>query len=163
MTTLDKTWGGHPTPSQAAALLRKYARDKRLPPNDNNFDDAAAIIDRLAALHIPEQGVKALEWYESGGEPTAHSMLGEYKVYYMPGKGWFAIVPGEVRGKPVGGSEAEAKAAAQADYDQRIRSALTSHPAAVAVTDEMVERACRHTEQGLGHLPRKGRELPSLG
>lgn len=150
MTTLDKTWGGHPTPSQAAALLRKYARDKRLPPNDNNFDDAAAIIDRLAALSsIPEQGVgvKPLEWEVAGDgfvREEAECVLGLYRLAQSRITGtwrwslnaldwpWSLELP----------TCDDAKAAAQVDYEASIRSALApSNPAAVVVTNEMVNRA----------------------
>jgi hypothetical protein len=62
---LDALWGSRPTPAEAASILRKYARDRRLPPGDNNFEDAANVIDRLlvalgtaiAASPVPAAGV----------------------------------------------------------------------------------------------------------
>lgn len=45
----------HPTPTEASALLRAYARSKKLPPGDNNVDDAGNVIDRLTAALSEER------------------------------------------------------------------------------------------------------------
>lgn len=77
----------------------------------------------------PETGgvrVKPLEWRSVGPNFVAETPVGEWTVEYYDddGGGWVAIYndAGDV-GEHA--TEAEAKAAAQADYEQRIRSALT--------------------------------------
>ena len=96
-------------------------------------DDCAGKIGSLASrAPNTEMVVKALEWDENGDAKTS---LATYHVERgMFGWQWSAFTGagGFAGAKPLG-SEAEAKATAQADFDQRIRSALASPPSPAEV------------------------------
>lgn len=101
----------HPNPKKGA-LIREWAEELR-----------------AASLPKVERGVKIkpLEWDENGDAKTA---LATYHVEKgMFGWQWscFSGAGGYAGAKPLGSKE-EAKAAAQADYEQRIRSALKVSP-----------------------------------
>lgn len=137
-------------------------------------DDLLSTAEALSS--IPEQGVKALEWRkwdqrDNGG--SADTIVGHYHVWthHEANGRWFwrlsttGLGPIAVQGECA--AEDEAKAAAQADYEARILSALVapSQPAAVGVTDEMVERAARavyeHWKFGKNDHGLMGREKPA--
>lgn len=101
---------------------------------------AQAVILSALASRTPntETVVKALEWINgSGGDEIAHTVVGTYGL----GKQVDGIVALRREGFSdkilyEGGDRQEAKAAAQADFDRRIRSALASPPSPAEVTDE---------------------------
>lgn len=95
-------------------------------------------VELAAPVASPPMQVKALEWQKSVLGNTlsrADTILGEYRVWthHEAGGRWFWD-----RGEAF--SEEAAKAAAQADYEQRIRSALVASPSReeVQITDAMV-------------------------
>ncbi|TIL91411.1 MAG: hypothetical protein E5Y73_17185 [Mesorhizobium sp.] len=104
-------------------------------PNQRHYFMAKAISAYLAALgtHPVPVAVKGLEWKESHyrhNSFVAPTGFGENYVAYKTDEGW----------RCVGSDHATldaAKAAAQADYDARIRSALA--PATQAVPGDVVE------------------------
>lgn len=113
-------------PYKLSALLSKAAR-------------ALEAADRLSAQGEPV-AVKPLEWQEltspredGPAEPTgdweAASMLGAYYVNLFEDHYEVGDPEGKVVESWCGGAD-EAKAAAQADYEQRIRSALVEVPQA---------------------------------
>lgn len=52
----------HPTPDEAIRILRQHAVRRGLPPNDNDFDDAANVIARLQSSQaMLEEAGKVLE------------------------------------------------------------------------------------------------------
>lgn len=70
--------------------------------------------------------VKSLEWDRrsvDGSTEYADSLLGEYQVWAIGGSGYF-YRKAFATGQPAGDTIETAKAAAQADYERRIRSAL---------------------------------------
>lgn len=76
--------------------------------------------------------VKALEWDRSSVDGLieyADSLLGEYQVWAIGDTGYF-YRQSFATGQPAGENIEAAKAAAQADYERRILSALTTEPAA---------------------------------
>jgi hypothetical protein len=79
-------------------------------------------------------GVKALEWVGLNGSWSAETPFGSYEIIRY-GKSWAVYLDRDLVADP--DSETTAKAAAQADFEQRIRSALTaqSEPAPPAVPD----------------------------
>jgi hypothetical protein len=81
-------------------------------------DDADAAWNRRALAEAWE--VKPLEWVESSIVQIAQTPWGRYSVGQM-GEAWFWGWNGQINH---GGTEAAAKAAAQADYTTRILSAL---------------------------------------
>lgn len=81
-------------------------------------DATAQIIDAIPAVRV---GVKPLEWRDSYGVLRAETPFGEYKV-----TGRILRLPSHA--EQVHGTIEAAKAAAQADYGARIRSALTAQP-----------------------------------
>lgn len=109
-----------------------------------------------------EPVVKALEWKALGKfVEISETPFGEYTVEYYEesdGCGWEAVYDetGTLGYFP---KEAEAKAAAQADYEQRIRSAI--EPAGIKITDEMVERGLTQYSEGgcMGLDQRERREV----
>lgn len=84
--------------------------------------------------------VKPLEWYKPSYSDTlrrADTVLGVYRVWThheAEGK-WFWKVEASIQISGEASDEAEAKAAAQADYDARIRSALSTQVQDVAVPE----------------------------
>ncbi|WP_406871591.1 hypothetical protein WHT83_14825 [Aminobacter sp. P9b] len=110
---------------------------------DFDFETAArnfaAAINRRSAL-AGEPGIKALEWTEPGPRNNwvwaAKSIIGTYHVHIDGGRhqAWLDDATGA---EPSIGAEVgtywEAHAAAQADYERRIRSALV-HPAPTPVS-----------------------------
>ncbi len=90
--------------------------------------------------------VKSLEWKEGNpGSYTeiAESPFGHYSVWEINGTGcWSPWRQGS--GSIVDGGLAGAKSAAQADYEARIRSALSAQVQDVAVDDEHVKAAFNH-------------------
>lgn len=65
MSTLDDNWGSMPTPTEAATLLRQYARKHNLPAGDNNFEDAANVITRLQSA-LEARGWQPIETAPKG-------------------------------------------------------------------------------------------------
>lgn len=47
-----RAWSGRPDPAAAAENLRRHARKANLTPGDNDFEDAAAILDALTVLAL---------------------------------------------------------------------------------------------------------------
>lgn len=89
-------------------------------------------------------GIKALEWStEFSGTPRADDTFGRhYLVYQEFNSGWVLCIDG-MRVKDQIPSSAEAQAAAQADYERRIRSAL--HPTPTPVSAPVITRCqCEH-------------------
>lgn len=84
--------------------------------------------------------VKLLEWeaYQSATGSKAYSTLGLYEVMHFDGWGWRASPEHFLWHET--SSEDEAKAAAQADYEQRILSAIEPSPISEP-TEEEIERA----------------------
>lgn len=90
-------------------------------------DDLLSTADALSSLPAQAVGVKALEWEDRNPYKgvAAPSVLGRYVI--EPNAGTWRVYCGpqyDVRG--AGSSLVEAKAAAQADYQQRILSALVA-------------------------------------
>ena len=81
--------------------------------------------------------VKPLVWLKRGPELVANTPFGRYEI--MSGGYWCG--PNHIDGEANG--QDEAKAAAQADYEQRIRSALSS-PASSSPAEASVEFAFGH-------------------
>lgn len=90
-------------------------------------DDGAAALSALEAEAGTAVKVKALEWVKHPVAEAwrADTMLGTYQVWVgVMSPAWqFDGLLGE-RINELSGTEAEAKAAAQSDYERRIRSAL---------------------------------------
>lgn len=113
----------------------------------NARDEVRAALEAALSAAEPSVAVKDLEWVamtsarEDGpAEPTgdweASCMLGEYSVCFDPDQDmseapWCVWSPNENIGHYPGIDEA--KAAAQADYETRIRSALTAQVQAARV------------------------------
>jgi hypothetical protein len=76
---------------------------------------------------IPETAVKPLEWEARALGQFADTPFGAYWVSHNGFTSWWARFNGNSLGLPRFDTEDEAKAAAQSDYEARIRSALT-HP-----------------------------------
>lgn len=100
-------------------------------------DEAARIEGFLATLPAAQVTVKPLEWRDDGtnGHETDHA-FGFYEVYPSP-EGDMLSRDGVDSG--VFPTIEAAKAAAQADYDARIRSALTVMPHDPAKVQALVE------------------------
>lgn len=91
-----------------------------------------------AAPPAPSVVVKALEWKDVRGDGSFAASTVFGLLYIASGKAWgFRNYPDQY---PVEGGVAEAKAAAQADYEARIRSALTAQVQDVAGTVEAFDR-----------------------
>lgn len=138
--SLAGLYGGFWTTAAATDASPKYIR----------ADLVDARIATLEAQLAERVKVKALEWAQ---HPTAEAwradiMLGTYQVWVgTHGTAWqFDGLLGE-RINETASDEEEAKAAAQADYERRILSALepdhtadaATRPSEQAVTEEMVE------------------------
>lgn len=100
-----------------------------------------------------EPGIKALEWEEEPNEPGWWTATVEpLRLFYevrVNGRGKTrAILPGEFW-KPFDGDIEAAKAAAQADYETRIRSALHPTPTPVSAPVGVVEKT-EHLLQTVG-------------
>jgi hypothetical protein len=111
----------------------------------------------MTSKHTSGVKVKPLEWtQEDNGDVIAESVAGWYHIG-LPHETWSLTTPqGDVLS--FDGLEA-AKAAAQADYEARIRAALAPSDAeageAVRITDAMVEKAARA-------LSRFGKSFPTI-
>jgi hypothetical protein len=150
-----------------AELLHQYfelgvAEGREGRNHDTEAGDAQRVLSEIeaeiAALSAaePPVTVKALEWVEmtsaredGPAEPTgdweASCMLGEYSVCFDPDQNmseapWGVWSPNKNIGHYPGIDEA--KAAAQADYEARIRSALT------AQVQDVAEERYRHKKRG---------------
>lgn len=103
---------------------------------DFAVDNADAIEAALSAAEpqpAPSVAVKALEWSdEDNGDFIAQSIVGWYHIG-LPHLTWNLMTPnGDVQSF---NTLKEAKAAAQADYEARIRSALSAQVQDVAVAE----------------------------
>lgn len=100
--------------------------------------------------------VKALEWATDGVNFVVRHAFGSYEVrkFYET---WDLLCDGRIVAPKVHGviktypTADEAKAAAQTDFDQHIRSALT-YPASKEVTPAMVEATHRHKKRGTEYV-----------
>ena len=101
-----------------------------------------------AALSAPKAEavtVKPLEWGETSyGNPEVTTIVGVYRINESMAGGW-SVVAGKLILKTSDGrvnfpTKDAAKAAAQADYEARVLSAIGTSPVP-ALTDEAVERA----------------------
>lgn len=109
--------------------------------------DAPNIIEDLLALPAAHVAVKPLEWHGT----AAHSAWGHYRICYLDGATvWDTVLALSLngvimldKGRWNEGDEDAVKAAAQADYESRIRSALTAKPspdvAALVEADDIPE------------------------
>lgn len=108
-------------------------------------DTIRSMIDELLAYRSSDKGevVKPLEWGEwsQGGFIANMNGLLEYSI--ARGQVHWRVYVGKHHYLGAFDTLEEAKAAAQADYETRIRSALVSQssPKGVEITEEMVERA----------------------
>ncbi|NTG20041.1 hypothetical protein G6L00_06235 [Agrobacterium rhizogenes] len=113
-----------------------------------------------AAVAAPEVAVKALEWSETSyGTPEVQTVAGVYRLNRAGCGGWSVNVKSEVLrdsdGRTNFATLEKAKAAAQSDYEQRIRSALSisrSDPApekaaALMAENERLPAICDGKEQ----------------
>ena len=127
-------------------------------PEESVFAHARALLKGARATPLAAEAVvKPLEWVDEAYEPgwwmaQAQDLFLGYEVRInsrgtvrvrFPGKTWETFE---------GDAEA-AKAAAQADYEARIRSALVSAPASIPATGmpgyEAAKQLARHVTQGL--------------
>jgi hypothetical protein len=102
-------------------------------------------ITRIAA---PVAVVKPLEWLEFDGDPDGIK-AGEYWIYHES-YGFQRYLGSVTVGKPHTTLEA-AKAAAQADYEARILSAITIQPAAQAVAEAVAGAYAEAWRLALSH------------
>lgn len=100
--------------------------------------------------------VKPLEWGETSyGNPEVTTIVGVYRINESMAGGW-SVVAGKLILKTSDGrvnfpTKDAAKAAAQADYEARILSAIDTSPVP-ALTDEAVYRAVRaHDREDASH------------
>ena len=65
---IEANWGSKPTPTEAVRLLRFHAFKHNLQPGDNNFEDAANVIERLLKAYEEAQVVReeALDMLAAG-------------------------------------------------------------------------------------------------
>lgn len=134
---------------KALAWAKKVAASKPPRYTDDSRNAAAYILE--AALSVfPAIGegsrveVKALEWGETSyGSPEAYSVVGVYRLNRAGGGGWSVSIKSEVLhdsdGRTNFATVEAAKAAAQADYEQRVLSALRSPPEPVRDAPEPVK------------------------
>lgn len=116
--------------------------DRKGPACTNSeCDGAADSVEAWNRRSEPSEpvAVKALEWGKTSyGTPEAITIAGVYRINESMAGGWAVVAGSRVLQSEDGRvnfpTQAEAKAAAQTDFDQRIRSALQVAP--VAVTDE---------------------------
>ena len=99
--------------------------------------EAAAMVDaiRRAAPDAPGMSdtvngtIKPLEWtqpYPNEETAYAETILGSWTVWEMSDGSAYCRGPSDKSGRPVGNGLEAAKAAAQADYEQRIRSCIAT-------------------------------------
>lgn len=109
-----------------ATLKSNWARDFSFTPISEN-DYIRNIKAVYAAPTAPSVAVKALEWEDRGDtirdQYKASSVIGDYYVSREK-SGLFSYRTYALSGTIIVGNAEEAKAAAQADYEARIRSAL---------------------------------------
>lgn len=122
------------------AAIALFAADENLPTQ--------IIRDKLNAIPAAQVTVKPLEWEPFGTECVrSYSMAGLYEVIWGFRSGQVCL---DMRGATIWFESTEAaKAAAQADYDARIRPALTvtpHDPAKVQALVEALEYALRVAE-----------------
>jgi hypothetical protein len=117
----------------------------------HGFDEEASELFREAAAALRASSgveVKRLEWGKTSyGRPEVDTIVGVYRVFEHMSGGWAATFKTfnlvDPHGRKNFATEAEAVAAVEADYRQRILSCLSSPLPTVEVTEEMVERAAR--------------------
>lgn len=109
----------------------------------NNLDlSRAAITAALAAMPAPEVKVKTLEWEQNEGDDwcftqyTSDTFGGSYCIEERPTGDFDLHIPGAAVSERFS-SLAEAKSAAQADYEARIRAALTPAPDLAAENERL--------------------------
>lgn len=101
----------------------------------DTMEEAVSLWNRRAALAVQtQQGVEGLGWHkpvQRNSLSRAENNLGVYRVWtHFEANGrWFWSLDGYEKVSGECASEEEAKAAAQSDYEQRIRSALVDVPA----------------------------------
>lgn len=102
--------------------------------------------------------VKALEWSEAD-RPVASALFGYYRITPNPVSGFVVDAFGHVEGNGFVGAYptlGEAKSAAQADHEQRIRSALEPAPAradaGTAATHRHKKRGTEYVLLGFGKM-----------
>lgn len=108
-----------------------------------------AILTELQSLRskpVASGVVKPLEWKQhTEGVWRAETLIGDYRVWthHEADGSWFwNLSGGTITRSDKCASDEAGKAAAEADYRNRIMSALEL-PQPKAVTEEMVERACK--------------------
>lgn len=106
---------------------------------------SALMAERKAALSAaePSVAVKALEWEEGPAGSymeVCESILGTYRVWEINGMSCVSLGGGP--GRTCGSTLYDAKAAAQSDYEARIRSALS------AQVQDVAEERYRHKKRG---------------
>lgn len=93
--------------------------------------------DEQRAVAVPEVAVKALEWREAAVPPAGEVLAGSPAGLYCIQLGWGNRFPLRFRDSVTLGefkTLEEAQAAAQADYETRIRAALTAAPSPASET-----------------------------
>lgn len=133
---------------QALDILISFARD------------ALAAAEAKLATAEPV-AVKPLEWFDferGAGSQYADSCFGRYDAWCVAGSGYLRRPQQSSEGAPYGTTLDAAKAAAQADYEARIRSALyAAPPAAEPVKADyfggLVERARNAAEKASRKFP----------
>lgn len=134
--------GPTPTEKQIEAFYDAHDASLECQPREHH----QAVLEGLTAALAVEagaMGVKPLEWREKGVDYFADTSVGQYCVGLVHTRFRAvlrAIVDGQWADIDVwsGGGVEAAKAAAQADYEARIRSALTTSPASSGVEGEAV-------------------------
>lgn len=101
-----------------------------LADTQRDIEAAAAALPHMRPAAEPV-AIRALEWAQDGDTLVANSIVGRHQVFENDGQIWWSI--GHLWFGDNATLEA-AKAAAQADYEARIRSALVASPAP-AVTE----------------------------
>ena len=98
--------------------------------------------------------IKPLEWtqpYPNEETAYAETILGSWTVWEMSDGSAYCRGPSDKSGRPVGNGLEAAKAAAQADYEQRIRSCIATLANATdtaGLVAEQVRRAYANLEHG---------------
>lgn len=125
---------------------------RELNPSWTSIARAAILaMDRRSSPPAPAVAVKPLDWARGWMNAEAASILGPYKITYRR-DGSFEWIIGEHN--VWAPSWDAAMAAAQADYEQRIRSALVEPAPAVAVgeLDDKWKRACAAQSRKLQYV-----------
>lgn len=140
---------------EAAMAIAKDMRDKYSSPTGDQYtqglwDQSQRIIGKIKALRATPAAtkpadagggvrVKPLEWNDTPSETSwvADTSIGRYFVHHYPDANVFiSFLEGRPDSKSCGVATLDAaKAAAQADYEQRIRSAL-DQPLAAPITEQ---------------------------